>query len=124
MDRVRNDATLVIQLTNGADRKAMYKEPVEDKESELSGFIPIKGKPRYTSIFVSGIMIANEDLDQTVKNVGTYMEKRGCTVKSARKIRDNGYTLSVKIVMGHKEKETVLDNDFWPEGIYCREWRN
>ena len=119
-----SDDTLVMQLTDGANRKTIYKPQTQDGDDELTGFIPVRGKPRYSPIFVSGIMIINESVEDTVKSVETYMEKRDCTFKWVRKVRDNGYTVSVKILVEQKEMDKMLDSGFWPKGIYCREWKN
>ena len=110
------DDTLTVTVNN------KDKSPKSSDNGELAGFIPVKGKARNTPIFVSGIMMKDGDIDETVKSVYTYIAKRGCNAKSVRKIKENGTTASVKIVLSQSESDKLLNDGFWPHGIYCRLW--
>jgi hypothetical protein len=126
MPQDKNTELLCVTFNNDSDsteRKTKYK-PDYQSADELSGFMPVKGRTRFTPMFVAGIMIKNENIDETVKCVSTHLEKRGCHAKSVRKVKDSGETMSVKILVNQNDIETILDNGFWPKGIYCRLWIN
>jgi hypothetical protein len=129
-DPDNNDTTLnvgILTVSDKNDSRIIHvsqgaKTPPAD--DELTGFIPVKGKPRYTSIFVSGIEVKNGDMEKTIQRVFSYVENKGCVVKNVRKIKENGNITSVKINVGQNDVDRILQDGFWPEGIYCRLWIN
>ena len=110
---------------NGAmkhTRKAQYNEAAET--DELSGFIQVKGKPRFSSFFTAGIKLKNTNVDETIKQVYAHLQKNGCTVRSVRMVRNAEVSISVKIIALHDDTDLILSPGFWPSGIYCRAWKN
>jgi len=116
--------SLVVEAGNDSVTPPQADSNQEQSDNELSGFIPVKGRTRYTALFASGIAIVPEGVDKTVDKIGVYLERRGVSVKKVRNVRNNDYTVSVKIILAQKDIEQVLGDGFWPNGIFCREWRN
>ncbi len=67
-------------------------------DDDISGYDPVKTKTRYSAVFAAGITIAH-GVDKTVERIGVYFGKRECAVKYVRCVRENGHTMSVKIVL-------------------------
>ena len=67
---------------------------------------------------------SEESIEETINDIYKHMKRKGCTVKSVRKIKQYGNVLSVKIVGIQNDSDKVLDENFWPIGIRCRKWTN
>jgi hypothetical protein len=93
-------------------------------DDELVGFIPASKRAKLSAVFVAGILIKNQDIDQTVKCIKTYLEKKNCSVTSVRKIKQSGVSLSVKIDLRQCDAEKLVNSGFWPDGICSRNWIN
>jgi hypothetical protein len=52
------------------------------------------------------------------------VENKGCVVKNVRYIKENGNIISIKINVKQNDADRIVQDGFWPEGIYCRLWIN
>ena len=95
----------------------------DDQNDNLVGFVPGRQKrQRYSAIFVSGIMLKNESIKNTIECINKHITKQGCTVRGIWKIKQTGVTMSVKVLVPLDQIDEVLSDRFWPDGIRCREW--
>ena len=114
---------------NSSERSTIYVDPsdlapVSGNTDDLTGFTAVRGRPRYIPMFVSGIMVLNEGIDETLSRVSKYLKKRECVVKNIRKVKTDDIIVSVKMMTEQNDVDTILEEGFWPKGIYCRKWRN
>jgi hypothetical protein len=119
-----------ITVTFGTDnqstqRTTKYNPPDDTISSDtLRGFVPVN-RPRNAPFFLSGILMKDDDIDNeedTIKDIYDYIKRKGCVVKSIRKIKQSGIVLSVKMVGLQSDSDKYLSADFWPLGIRCRKW--
>ena len=75
-------------------------------------------------MFESGILMDGYDTEQTVKRATTYVTNKGYVLRSIRRVKYNGQVVSVKIVVDQNDLDAIMDSEFWPSGIYCRQWKN
>ena len=71
-----------------------------DDEEELTGFIVSHHKrQRYSAVFVAGIVLKNDSVDDTIESIYKHIKKKGFEARGIWKIKQTGFTLSVKIVL-------------------------
>jgi len=110
-----------VAISNRVTSDERHDNTVSD---ELTGFTVVERRAKLTALFISYIVVNDNNVDATIGRVVTYMETRGCTVRSVRKIKQSGVTLSVKAVVKQSDEENMMADGFWPEGIRCRQWNN
>jgi len=88
----------------------------------LKGYAPREQRQKYKVFFVSGIYRQGDNIDDDIACTTDYMEHKGCQVKSVRKLKHGYQTMSVKIVVHEESAPILMDSQFWPDGIQCREW--
>ena len=104
-------------------RTTQYTAPQYRNGEDLLGFIPVhRRRPRTAALFASGILIKNNNIDDTITGIHSYVTKHGCDVKSVHKLRKFDMTISVKIIVLESDSEKLLETGFWPAGIRCRLW--
>ena len=114
---------------NAFVRRQVFSKNVDDIEKSsdtLRGFIQVT-RPHNAPFFLSSVLMkddSEESIEETINDIYKHMKRKGCTVKSVRKIKQYGNVLSVKIVGIQSESDKVLDENFWPIGIRCRKWTN
>ena len=89
--------------------------------SDLQGFMPVP-KDKTVPLFLTGILMNNDSIEDTIGNIKTHITSMECSVKSARKIKVSGDVMSAKVIISKQDEEKLLSKDFWPKGIYCRQW--
>ena len=100
-----------------------YIAPQYQDGDDLLGFIPVHRKRQRTAArFVSGILLKNDSIEDTIRGIHNYVTKQSCDVKSIHKLRKFNITMSVKLIVLESESEVLLGTGFWPEGIRCRLW--
>ena len=108
-------------------RKTTYNvDDIEKSSDTLRGFIQVT-RPHNAPFFLSSVLMkddSEESIEETINDIYKHMKRKGCTVKSVRKIKQYGNVLSVKIVGIQSDSDKVLDENFWPIGIRCRKWTN
>ena len=118
--------TITVNEDNSA-RKSSYSQAAtsskpKSDDNKLSGYKIVDRNPRTSPLFIAGIVVKNEDVDSTMRMVRSHIEENGCTVKSIRRIKQSGITMSVKAIVKQNDVDTILHEQFWPEGIMCRLW--
>ncbi|ELU16953.1 hypothetical protein CAPTEDRAFT_208027 [Capitella teleta] len=82
------------------------------RDSELVGSMPAK------HIYVSKL-----NTDITPDHISDYMRKKNIHVRQTRKVsKDEWLHGSFKVAINAEDLERVLDEEFWPERVCCREW--
>jgi hypothetical protein len=82
------------------------------RDSELVGSMPAK------HIYVSKL-----NTDITSDHISDYMRKKNIHVRQTRKVsKDEWLHGSFKVAINAEDLERVLDEEFWPERVCCREW--
>jgi hypothetical protein len=121
-----NQETLRVTLTRdeaGQTRTSEYIAPQYQDGDDLLGFVPVHRKRQKTAaLFVSGILLKNDNIEDTIRGIQSYVKKQSCDVKSIHKLRKFNLTMSVKLIVLESDIEVLLGTGFWPEGIKCRVW--
>ena len=109
---------------NSYSNKPIGREAINDVGNDnLVGFVPSRHKrQKYSAIFVSGIMLKNENIKETIECINKHITKQGCTVRGIWKIKQTGVTMSVKAVVPQDQVDHILSDRFWQKGVMCREW--
>jgi predicted nucleic acid-binding Zn-ribbon protein len=114
--------TITVPSDTSGNKHVTDCEQATDQNHELAGFIPVKHKQRNGAVFLAGVALRNNNVDDTIHCVFEYLQKRGCEAKSVHKLKKNDETLSVKVVLPRDHVDVVVERGYWPTGIYCREW--
>ena len=108
------------------DKPVVHPKPQNisnDDEEELTGFVVSRHKrQRYSAVFVAGIVLKNDSIDDTIESIYKHIKKKGFEARGIWKIKQTRFTLSVKIVLPRECIDQVTYDGFWPDGIMCRQW--
>ena len=96
--------------------------PMDD---DLQGYTQVT-RPRYIPLFVSGVKMKNDDVDDTIQAMQNYIKKvnERIRIRSLKMVKQSGGYMSAKLVILAEHGDNVVDGNFWPIGIYCRKWIN
>jgi hypothetical protein len=121
----RSDAGLYVERDQdqSPDAKDVDVITVGNTDDELEGFIPQKRRQKLTALYVAGIVV-KESTDKTIQCLYKYLDGKNMYVRSIRYVKERGNTLAVKIVIQQTDSEQCVNDGFWPQGIWCRQWLN
>jgi hypothetical protein len=97
----------------------------QQEDDLLQGYTQVI-RPRYAPLFVSGVKIKNNNIDDTIQAMLNYIKRSNelINVRSLKLVKQSSGYMSAKLLIVAEYLDTLVDKDFWPKGIYCRKWIN
>jgi len=89
----------------------------------LEGYTRTERRQKLTALFVAGIK-CKDDNEVTLACVKNFVEGKNKFVRSIRFLKQRGNYMSVKLVTHLDGSDELVNYGFWPDGIFCREWRD
>ena len=69
--------------------------------------------------------ISNVDKEFALDDFSRWLKTEKVEFVEVHKVsKDDAPNNSFKLLVPSAESDRMLDPEFWPEGIYCRQWRN
>ena len=127
LERAREGSSYAVVTASGSDgfttvvRKASSKRKFQKKTSSTKTIAaPLSGAQRVSCkpFHLSGL-----SMDTTTDDVLAYVKLKGVTITGCYAISTKVWgTASMKVFIAKSAEPTVLDSNFWPEFVKCREW--
>ena len=108
---------------SSADRKRQKKLSRQESK-RLSPLRPCKPESVCTLYLKNITMNEDEEYYHVCAKVKDHAESKDVKLMKTRIITNRycDYIVGCKMLVSEKDKETLLEENFWPEGFECREW--
>ena len=117
----RNDPVLTQRVSTTRQTEIKTSNQTGDDQDELEGFQMVERRPKSASFFLCGIRIKNSP-DETRTAVINYLRKRKVKATQIRVLKRGKTYMSVKLNVAPAHKDTIMSENFWPQGVQCRQW--